>query len=375
MEIEKFEEFFRTFYEKDLLTTVLNGKKSVEVDFSLLDKFDPKLADKLLNDPENTLKIAREAISNIDLPKREVKIEPRFKNLPEKANMKSQNLRSENIGKFVCLNGVVRRVQEVKPGVSIAIYQCPDCGNKMEIEQKERFIKSPIRCDNPECGRKSGFILIDRQFIDKCWITISDPTEIKILLIDDLTNPEKMNMIKEGNIIKINGIYKFLSKNTEKYIEVNYIDLIRVAKSDYDSSISTRKIKEKDIIDLISLYPFLIEEGLNFRRKEIPIKRGRIDLLFIDSEGNNVIAEVKAPESIEAKTGKNITQLVRYTGGFLKEYGIDKEKKLRKMLICCEEVEDDIKKSCEHYGIEIKILPKKIHLSELIKLLKIKKFL
>ena len=37
--VEKFEEFFRQFYEEELMKVVRKGKKALEVDFLKLDKF------------------------------------------------------------------------------------------------------------------------------------------------------------------------------------------------------------------------------------------------------------------------------------------------------------------------------------------------
>ncbi len=243
MELEKLEEFFRQFYEKDLLAVALKGKKSIEIDFSLLDKFSPELADKLLNDPENVLKNAREAILNMDLPgvDEEEKIEPRFKNLPERFNIRIRSLRSEHIGKIVSLDGVVRRASEVKPEVSIAVYQCPECGNKMRVEQTERFLTPPVRCDNPECGRKGGFVLIDKKLFDIRWIFVEEPFEIvtgerpgevSVYLKEDLTTPELQRKTDPGNRLKINGIIKEVRRmrrgktrtQMDIYVEANYVE-------------------------------------------------------------------------------------------------------------------------------------------------------
>ncbi|MCS7105844.1 MAG: AAA family ATPase, partial [Candidatus Aenigmarchaeota archaeon] len=66
--IEKFVEFLREEYYNDLVNTVSEGKKSIYIDFSLLDRFDPELADYLLENPEEVLELAEEAIRHIDLP-------------------------------------------------------------------------------------------------------------------------------------------------------------------------------------------------------------------------------------------------------------------------------------------------------------------
>jgi replicative DNA helicase Mcm len=241
MEVENFEEFFNQYYEKDLLAAAAKGKKSIIVDFLLLDKFDPELADKLLNDPEEILKVARDAISNIDLPEGRLEIEPRFKNLPDRFNIRIRNLRSEHIGKFICLDGVVRRASEVKPEVAVAIYQCPLCETKIEVEQKERTLKPPARCDNPECRTKSGFILIDRKLFDARWVFIEEPFEIvtgekpgdvSVYLKEDLTTPEMQRKTDPGNRLKVNGIVKEIRRilrgkmktQMDIYVEANYVE-------------------------------------------------------------------------------------------------------------------------------------------------------
>ena len=238
MEVEKFEEFFRQFYEKDLLAVAAKGEKSITVDFSLLDKFDPLLADKLLNDPQSILDAAREAITHIDLPEGSVSLEPRFKNLPEQFNIRIRNLRSEHIGKFVSLDGVVRRASEVKPEVSVAIFQCPDCGNKINVEQTERVLKPPVMCD---CGRKGRFVLIDRKLFDARWLFIEEPFEIvsgerpgevSVYLKEDLTTPELHRKTDPGNRLRVNGIIKEIRKvfrgkmktQMDMYVEANYIE-------------------------------------------------------------------------------------------------------------------------------------------------------
>jgi len=238
MESEKFEEFFRQFYEKDLLAVAAQGKKSIEIHFSDLDRFDPSLADKLLNDPEVILDAAREAITNMDFPEGRVEIEPRFKNLPETVNLRIRNLRSKHIGKFLSLDGVVRRASEVKPEIDVAIFQC-SCGTKTSIKQTERTLRPPIICE--ACGKKGPFELIDKKLFDARWIFIEEPFEIvsgekpgevSVYLKTDLTIPEMQRKTDPGNRIKVNGIVKEIRKTyrgkmktqMDIYIDANHVD-------------------------------------------------------------------------------------------------------------------------------------------------------
>ena len=241
MEVEDFEEFFRQYYPTEMEAAALAGKKSIIIDFSLLDKFKPDLADKLLSDPENTIKAARDSILNMDLLGENIGIEPRFKNLPERFNLRIRNLRSEHIGKFVCLDGVVRRAAEVKPEVKTAIYQCPECGQKMEIIQTERYLAPPLLCENPECGRKGGFALLETKLFDARWVFIEEPFEIvtgerpgevSVYLKEDLTAPEMQRKTDPGSRLKINGVVKEIRKifrgkmrtQMDIYIDANYVE-------------------------------------------------------------------------------------------------------------------------------------------------------
>ena len=241
MEVEKFEEFFSQYYEKDLLAAAAKGNKSIVVDFSLLDKFDPELADRLLNEPEEILGYARDAITNIDLPEGSMKIEPRFKNIPDKFNIRIRNLRSKHIGKFVSLDGVVRRASEVKPEVSSITFQCPLCEEQITVEQKERTITPPSRCANPECRVKTGFIQVGRKLFDARWIFIEEPFEVvsgerpgevSVYLKEDLTTPKMQRKTDPGNRLRVNGVIKEIKRimrgksktQMDIYVDANYVE-------------------------------------------------------------------------------------------------------------------------------------------------------
>ncbi len=238
--IEKLEEFFRYFYEEELLNLARKGKKSLEVDFATLDKFSPEIADLLIHQPERVIELAKRAIAAIDIPGLEegCEITPRFKNLPESTFIRIRNIRSEHIGKLIMVDGIVRRASEVKPEIGVAVYQCPECGALIEVRQKERTLKPPEMC---ACGRKSGFKLVDTKLFDARWIVIEEPFElttgdrpgeITVFLRDDLTSPEMQRKTDPGNRVKIGGILKEIKRvirgkmktQMDLYLEANYVE-------------------------------------------------------------------------------------------------------------------------------------------------------
>jgi len=112
----RFEEFLKSNYYNELLKLCQEGKTSLVIDFSLLDRFDPLIADQLLEEPEKTFEEFQEAVKNIDLPEY-TEINIRVKNLPERRNIRIRNLRSKHIDKLYCIDGIVKSASEVKPQI------------------------------------------------------------------------------------------------------------------------------------------------------------------------------------------------------------------------------------------------------------------
>lgn len=210
-EQQHFEDFFQQFYHAQIADSILQGKKSLEIDFGLLDKFDPEFADRLLNEPKLMLEAARDAITTVS--GQGFVLVPRFTNLPESQKIRIRNLRSEHIGKFIVLDGVVRRASEVRPEIMEATFECPDCGTKIPILQTDRSLKAPAVCDN--CGKRGGkFNLVDRKLFDARWLVVEEPYEIaageksgdvRIYLKDDLTSPDLQKKCDPGSRLTVVG--------------------------------------------------------------------------------------------------------------------------------------------------------------------------
>lgn len=239
--IERVAEFLSEMYKNDLITAVSEGRKSVLIDFSLIDKFDIELADHLLEYPEDTLAAAEEAVKQIETGLSEAKLRLRFTNIPESRDIRIRNIRAENIGKILVVDGLVRRASEIRPEVSEAVFQCADCGNKIVVIQTERVLRTPTECDS--CDNKRNFKLVSQKLYDARWITVEEPSEvtsgerpsnIMIYLKEDLTSPKMQNKTDPGNRIKVVGVLKELprrfkgtrSRQMDIYIEANYVETI-----------------------------------------------------------------------------------------------------------------------------------------------------
>ena len=256
---ERLEEFLRREYEAKLYELAKEGGTSLVIDFSVLDRFDPLLADELLEQPSETLEAFQEALKNIDLPEYS-KIAIRIRNLPKRKEVRIRSLRSRHIGKLLCVEGVVKSASEVMPQIYDIIYKCPDCGALIEVKQDGTLIKKPNFC---ECGRRTNFDVEEEKKMDVRWLRISEPFEIAegekpgeiaVFLKDDLTTTDMQRRTDPGNRLKIVGIVKELpkrikGKKTTKMnlmLEANYVE---PSEKEFEDI----KISEEDIKKIKSM--------------------------------------------------------------------------------------------------------------------------
>lgn len=238
----KFLEFLQEFYQGELAKAVSEGKKSLEIDFSLLDKFDVELADSLLENPEETITICEDALKQIDIGPIDSKLRIRFFNLPENREIRIRNIRAEHIGKLIVVDGIVKRASDIRPEVSETLFECTECGSRISIIQTERIVRSPTECSNPSCHSRR-FKVVSQKLYDARWVVVEEPfeivsgerpSELRIYLKEDLTTPRMQNKTDPGNRIKVTGILKELarrlkgtqSRQMEIYLDANYVESI-----------------------------------------------------------------------------------------------------------------------------------------------------
>lgn len=99
------------------------------------------------------------------------------------------------------------------------------------------------------------------------------------------------------------------------------------------------KLTEKQIEDVFEIfYKELISEELKLIGRQIAINNFRLDLLFKDKKGKQVIVELKSG----SVTRQDIGQLLQYAGS------IDNSK----IMLIAPTIPSEVKKALEHYGID-----------------------
>lgn len=256
-QIKKFQEFIESNYYNSLLETARKGNKFLVIDFIELSKYDPDLATELLDAPEETIKAIEKSIEQFDIEGL-ANFRIRFDNLPQSQHVMIRDIRSKHLNKLYFVNGVIRRKSDVRPQVTSARFECPMCGNIMNVLQLESSFREPARCG---CGRKGKFVMLDKELVDAQGIVIEEahenleggeqPKRINVLLTDDLVSPLSEKKTSPGSKVEIIGIVKevpIISKTGAKstkldlMVDANYIK--PVEGTFYEVEISEEEKKE-----------------------------------------------------------------------------------------------------------------------------------
>ena len=277
--IERFARFLREYVDdegnpvylnklKDLLTVI--PRRSLPIDWSHLNSYDPELADELLSNPEEAVLAAEDAVQIVLrepplLKEEEFKVHARFYNLPHSLLVKE--LGSEHINRLIQVEGIITRVSEVKPFVEKAVFVCKDCGNEMvRLQRPYDNLVKPTKCD--ACGSRNINLDVEKsRFINFQSFRLQDrpeslkggqmPRFIDAILLDDL-----VDTALPGDRILVTGILRVILEQKDKrpvfkkVLEVNYIE--QLSKEIEELEISPedeQKIRElarrKDVVDAI----------------------------------------------------------------------------------------------------------------------------
>lgn len=256
-QIKKFSEFFDLFYKAKIIENSRRGNKFLVVDFAELIKFDPELAELLLEEPDEVIRAAELAIEDSNLEGDIKKFKVRFRNLSKTQRIMIRDIRSKHLGKFFWTEGTVRQKSDVRPQVTVAKFECPACGNTISVPQLDKKFREPSRCG---CGKKGKFRLLSKDLVDAQGIVLEEapedldggeqPKRMNIFLQSDLVSPLSEKRTNPGSKIRVSGIIKEVpitlqtggqSTRFDLLIEANYIEGIEEDFSDI--AISKEELK------------------------------------------------------------------------------------------------------------------------------------
>lgn len=214
--VKKWRKFIEKYYHEDLLNSVKKGYKSLFIDYSKIARSDLELAEEVLKNPDEIIKQGELCFDEFDLDT-EDKIHIRLKNLPKSQSVMINEIRSKHLGKLLSISGLIRQTSDVRPRITLAEFECPNCGQIIPVEQKkESKLKPPVRCSG--CGRKANFKLHDKVLVDMQRIVLEEspeglkggeqPKRIPVFISEDLLDPKVERKRYPGNKVEIIGVVK-----------------------------------------------------------------------------------------------------------------------------------------------------------------------
>ena len=208
-QIKRFKEFFERDSKREMLESIAKGNRFFIVNFSELSKFDARIAEELLENPEELIKAAESAAESLEFPYDTKKIRVRFSNLPDTQKIMVSDIRTVHIGKFLNVAGIVRQKSDVRPQVTTSRFECPNCGNVIAVLQLESSFREPDKCG---CGRKGKFKLLSKELVDAQAMVLEEspdeleggeqPKRLNVFLKEDLVSPitdKRTNPGKQSN--------------------------------------------------------------------------------------------------------------------------------------------------------------------------------
>lgn len=260
--ITRGKEFFEKYYEAKLLDDSRGTKKHIVIDFNKLMKFDPDIAQLVLDEPEETLKALEIAIKGMaddhlpalhdDFPALVVRV----KNLGKHSKIPINQVRSKHIGRLITVDGVIKQKSEVRGQITRAKFECPSCGEIIScLQLDDRKFEEPSKC---KCGRKGKFRRLSHELLDVFSLSVEEPTDvmdggtklyrIKVICKGGLTISHVERLLYQGIRAEVSGVVIGLQvikqgKLTSKmdwYIDANYITVNK-------DSFKNLKWNEKDI--------------------------------------------------------------------------------------------------------------------------------
>ena len=234
--MERWERFFQEYCKDEIESAALlyPEKKSFVMDYWDIDRYDSELGEQLLEKPYLILYAAEQALKGMDVALETPPLHFRVKNIPDANKVEIRDLRAAHLGKFISINGLVKKVTEVRPKLQDAAFQCQKCGAVIKVPQEGNILTEPTECyaDQGGCGRKSTFKLLTEKsvFIDSQKLELQEspeglrggaqPMRLIVYLEDDLVGD-----VVPGDRITVNGILRVQTRRrgTMKLTEFNKV--------------------------------------------------------------------------------------------------------------------------------------------------------
>ncbi len=245
--IARFEEFFSQPQQALRLSTLAQRypqEISFDLDVAELARFDPDLADELVEHPDSYIASAQAAIAKSgQTTSSGVDFRPRVRpfNLPDTSRPMVLDLGAAHLDKLISVEGVVSSLSEIKPRLKRAFWRCIHCDTTAFTDTDKTLpIAPPNVC---QCGRRD-FTLVEASsvFVNMQRAQMQDPVEkmrgnmpavhAELWMEEDLTN-----RIAPGDKVIITGMLRLrpiVQGKSKSSVYSKFIDVVHIHEIELD---------------------------------------------------------------------------------------------------------------------------------------------
>lgn len=150
----------------------------LEAQFRAIQRSSLDLAEELLRSPRRALRIAQLALKAI--PEAQDLQQPLIltvKDLPHSARTPISSLRAKHLGRFIAVEGLVKKVGPVRPLMLEGAFECKACGNLVTVYQDEEFVEEPVQCDS--CEKQTSWRMLEEEsrMVDYQPVQLQEPLD------------------------------------------------------------------------------------------------------------------------------------------------------------------------------------------------------
>lgn len=266
-----FTEFFEEHYADviDNLENLHTSNPTLLVSFDSIRDHNANMVEMIYEQPDKAIhnaKLAAEDMAGEDVDEVTVRFDEPF----DERRLGIREIREEDVGDLVSIEGIVSQHIEVKPKIEVGVFRCSSCRTRNTKRQPAENLTKPFRCVNEDCNNttSSNFHVLYEESktvnFQKIRVQESpsgleggeDPQKIDVLLRGDITGK-----VKGGEKVIVSGVLR-TTESQDRAVLNTYIDANNLEKEDKgteDMDITDEEeneIKEyasrDDIYDVIS---------------------------------------------------------------------------------------------------------------------------
>ncbi len=232
-------DFLRRYYSDDVreLSVRYPDEMSLYVDFQDMERFDPALASELIENPTELLGRAEEALRKSDLSTSGEMPDAHLRVIKLPRKIPIRDIRGYHINKFIAVDGLVRKVADVRPKVRVAVFECVKCRVINKVIQRGLTFREPRSCgegsDEEGCkssGKIFRFLKDTSEYIDAQKIRVQEypenlrggeqPQTLDVEVEEDISG-----ITMPGDRIVMNGILRSYQRRSKTGVKSPIFDI------------------------------------------------------------------------------------------------------------------------------------------------------